>query len=151
MQKLIMIVATVGSLFLGVRPAQAKDQDLKCPEHITAQTAVRDAPKGWQTWNADEDGKNAVHNLSSVAVYEGPPSKHVQMAPDNADSEENTWTWTFLPFGEKRSAPMWIVCHYASTSIAVARSLPTKIKSCKVEFKPGTDPDQKSFGAFKCI
>jgi hypothetical protein len=128
--------------------ASMKSTEFKCQEELTVQSTAREIPKGWHAWDVAEEGKNAVKKLMSISFYEGHPSKKAQLAPENADSGDNFWKWTFSPFGEKRKEPIWLACQYEDTQMILTRSLPNKFQKCRMDFKAGSDI--KTLGPINC-
>ncbi len=125
-----------------------KSLELKCPEQIKVYSKVDKVPASWLSWDVAAEGKNAVKSLSVIAIYEGHPSKKVQLAPENADSKDNYWNWTLIPFGEKRKSPIWIACQYDDTQMLIVKSLPVKIQKCRMDFVPNSG--SKKLGPIKC-
>jgi len=128
--------------------ASSKASSLQCPENIKVQNNVQSVPEGWHSWDVEAEGKNAMKSLSSVAVYEGHPSKKVMLAPDNEDSSENFSAWTFSPFGEKRKFPIWIACQYEDTKVIIIKSLLNKVAKCRMDFNE--NGSAKKVGPLTC-
>lgn len=128
--------------------ANSKSKEFKCAEQITVRKTALDVPKGWQAWDAASTGENNIKKLTALGIYEGHPGKKIHLAPTNADSADNFWSWTFIPFGEKRKEPIWFVCQYEGTEMILGRSLPTKISKCRVNFKDSSD--SRRVGPLNC-
>lgn len=148
MKSLIIVFITISASADVLSAKGKKSIDLQCPEVLTVHSSAHEIPKGWHMWDKAEEGKNAVKKLSGVGLYEGHPGENYHLAPDNADSKENFSVWTFSPFGEKRKVPIWVACQYEDTQVRIAKSLPTRIIKCRMEFT--TNTDSKKFGPTKC-
>jgi hypothetical protein len=121
---------------LNLQASASEPQEFKCePEVNVATPHIKGVPKRWTSWNITNTGKNNVKAFKSVAIFEGHPAKNVHLAPDNKDSKDNFWEWTFIPVGEKRKDPIWLACEYEDTTAVLARSLPMKVQKCRVDFK----------------
>ncbi|MBK9324304.1 MAG: hypothetical protein IPM97_15375 [Bdellovibrionaceae bacterium] len=148
MIKLLVVSFTILAISNPILASGKKSIELKCPDRIKVYAKVQEVPRGWQSWDVAEEGKNAIKSLSAIDIYEGHPGKKVLLAPSNADSKEKSWLWTFSPFGEKRKSPIWIACKYEDTQMLIVQSLPTKIIKCQTE-APVSD-ETKKIGTVSC-
>ncbi len=108
----------------------AHADELRCPESISVQEAIAQAPA--DGWNVDV--ASTPRYLAGVSFFDGEPSRQVSLAPmrDVAAGRDRVATWRLTGEG-----PVWFVCRYLDTGVRLAKALPNKYTECKVTYGPG--------------
>jgi hypothetical protein len=102
--------------------------DVSCPMKVEVTQALPAPPAGW-TAGLDKLPTEAA----GVSVFEGPPEELADLVPDDgkdaADTRSDIWN---LPHSERG---YWLVCHYASTTVTLARALPATVTRCEAVYE----------------
>lgn len=121
MKKFFLVFLSAGFF---VRPAGALT--LTCPEKMTTEQKVVNAPKSWKV------GKSQFSPiLSGVGIYDGPPDQLADLVPNNAEASDGYWIW-FLNLDSPRD--YWLECRYSRTTVTLSMPLPKGLVSCKATY-----------------
>src|SRR5215468_3880925 len=102
--------------------------DVGCPMKVEVKQALATPQSGW-TAGLDQVPTEAA----GVSVFDGPPEEMADLVPDDSkdavDIRSDIWN---LPQSDRG---YWLVCHYANTTVTLARQLPTTVTRCEVVYE----------------
>jgi hypothetical protein len=102
--------------------------DVGCPMKVEVKQALTAPPSGW-TAGLDKLPAEAA----GVSVFDGPPEELADLVPDDskdgADTRSDIWN---LPHSDRG---YWLVCHYANTTVTLARPLPATVTRCEAVYE----------------
>jgi hypothetical protein len=116
-------------LMLFSMSSYARDSEVvlaTCPSTLTTHQEVIQVPDGFDVLPPKRD----LSNLITASFVGGPLAENGVLAPD--DEKGGVVYWKFGPSGD---AENWMVCHYAGTTLRVARRLPTGVKECRLAYR----------------
>jgi hypothetical protein len=89
------------------------------------------------------------HRLASVTLYDGPVAEGASLVPDEESERgsERTAVWKIAAENERG---YWVACGYASTSVLLARKLPTASTCRAVYDRSVTVSGLPSVVSFEC-
>jgi len=120
--------AAVALLTITVGLSSAVLADVGCPMKVEVKQAPAAPPSGW-TAGLDTLPTEAT----GVSVFDGPPEELADLVPDDgkdtADTRSDIWN---LP---KSDRGYWLVCHYANTTVTLARQLPATVTRCEAVYE----------------
>lgn len=99
--------------------------DLDCPTRLDVEPAgpPRRVPPGWRTF---VDRANFAPQLSSVALYDGPPEEMASLVP--SEQRDDGYAWDLAP-----GRTHWLVCRYTDAAVQLTRQVPEGAKRCAVQ------------------
>jgi hypothetical protein len=130
-------------LFVGAAPC-ADAEEIRCPEEVKVQQSLEALPAGWQA-AAD----SVPHRLASVALYDGPVAEGASLVPDE-ESERGTELTVLWSVGAPNERGYWLACGYSSTSLRLAKKLPTASTCRAVYDRSVTVAGLPSVVSFEC-
>jgi hypothetical protein len=102
--------------------------DVGCPQAVAVTQALAAPQPGW-TAGLDK----LPMEVASISVFEGPPEELADLIPDDgkdaADTRSDIWN---LPQSDRG---YWLVCHYSSTTVTLARQLPATVTRCEAVYE----------------
>ena len=118
-------------LFGGGFGAQA-NEGLSCPPTVAVSQKATTLPSDWEVSSRSNE---AMHTVSGVNFYDGPPNELVGLTPSDGKTvgKKRTATWKLY---EKRNSGQgfWIECMYTYTNVVLSKRVPDSIRECSVYF-----------------
>ena len=102
--------------------------DVGCPMKVEVKQALVAPQSGWTA------GHDQVPTDSAgMSVFDGPPEEMADLVPDDSKDAANTRSdvWN-LPQSDRG---YWLVCHYANTTVTLARQLPASVTRCEAVYE----------------
>jgi len=102
--------------------------DVGCPMKVEVKQTLATPQSGW-TAGLDKLPTEAA----GISVFDGPPEELADLVPDDSKDAADTRTdvWNLA----KSDRGYWLVCHYASTTVTLARQLPATVTRCEAVFE----------------
>jgi hypothetical protein len=100
-----------------------------CPASIVPPASTQ-APDGWRAWRTSEARE---FRLSDVAFSDGPPQERVFLNSNSSSLSHGKRT-EFYDFTPLTLRPIWIICQYARTDIALVQQTELKGKRCRLTY-----------------
>jgi len=120
---LALIILTLGT-------STCLAQDKYCPQSISVDQKIENAPSGWA---ASDD--HSASSLAALTFFSGPPSEDASLKYDRWTVRNGLAyaTWKFEP---DSPGGIWLTCRYSSTRVVLTKKLPQNISECTVTYDP---------------
>jgi len=122
------VIVAVVAFAVSQTQGTAADDQISCPEKISAESRVLAPPPSWEV---RYEGTEA--QLKAVGFYDGPPSEGASLVYDKESHNRKTTTasWHF-PANDGRG--YWVSCAYSDTSAVLIKKLASTISQCDVAY-----------------
>lgn len=109
---------------------------IQCPTLIKTNQSLQEKLTGWDGFI---DELNNTHHFNRISFYDGHPSEHASLAPDNSKGSKAIWTFD--------SSNIWLACGYSNTDVQLIQKLTDTIKRCSVNY----NSDFSAVVAVNCV
>jgi hypothetical protein len=135
----------LGTLMLACLPLQlvAQPSFPDCPQRFPAQASSKIGD--WEGWTP---GINEETRLSSVGLFDGPPSEGAALIPTRTTDSGNEISvhWKLQgPYAKE----IWLNCAYAAGALSLSRVLPEGPATCLAKYRKAKDRTARPI-SFEC-
>jgi hypothetical protein len=118
------------SIIFFIQAGVASAAEFRCPESIATEQKLGQKVESWKESMDD----TATFPLEGITFFDGDPSEHASLVPDNEDAKNQKRVGSLWTFSRRVKSSNWFVCRYSNTSVRLAKELPPTTKSCRVKY-----------------